>query len=157
MPSTRRPPRPQGGFTLIELLVVVTISAIMVGLAVPSFKNFMASQRVKSAASEIATTLLLSRSEAVKRNVTVNITPSGGNWASGWTAVDTAATPTTLVTQNAFNGVTITGPATVAYQPNGRIGASSQFTVTSSAVASTQRCVKIDLTGIPSTSSGACS
>ena len=157
MTSTRRPPRPQGGFTLIELLVVMTVSAIMLGLAVPSFKNFIAGQRVKAAASELTTTLLLSRSEAVKRNLTVNITPTGGNWASGWTAVDTATTPTTFVTQNAFNGVTIAGPASVAYQGNGRIGASSQFTVTSTSIASTQRCVKIDLTGIPSTSSGACS
>ena len=41
----------QSGFTLIELLVVVTISAILLGIAIPPFRDFVAPLRVKNAAS----------------------------------------------------------------------------------------------------------
>ena len=42
------------GFTLIELMIVVTLLAVMLGIAAPSFRDFMAGQRVKTAAGEYA-------------------------------------------------------------------------------------------------------
>lgn len=145
----------QRGFTLIELLVTMTVMIIMLGIAVPSFKNFTAGQRVKSTAYDVAATLLLARSEAVKRNKAIVIAPATGtNWTTGWTVKDTA---TVLDQKNAVAGLAITGPANVSYQSNGRIAAAVTFDIADAAVSSARKCVKVDLLGIPSTSSGACS
>ena len=145
------------GFTLIELLVVMTVAAVMMAIAVPSFRNFTAGQQVKSASYDVTTTMLLARSEAIKRNRPITIAPTGGDWANGWTVQDAAASPAiTLGTRNQLGDLTVTGPANVVYQGNGRIGTASSFQLTSTAVSSIVRCVKVDLTGVASASSGAC-
>ena len=156
----RHPLRPmaQRGFTLIELLVVMTLLAVMLGLGVPSFRNFIASQRVKSAAYELSTSMLLARSEAIKRNTSVTITPvTAGDWTSGWSVVYTAGgTTTALQNANSTAGVAVTGaPATISFGPTGRSTATSvsywQF-----ANATTTRCIRLDTAGVASTTSTAC-
>ncbi|MGA0613000.1 GspH/FimT family pseudopilin [Caldimonas sp. KR1-144] len=62
------------GFTMIELLIVVAIIAIVLALAAPSFRDFMAKKRVEGVQSELATDLQYARSEAVARNAKVRIT-----------------------------------------------------------------------------------
>ncbi|MGH8670495.1 MAG: pilus assembly FimT family protein, partial [Burkholderiales bacterium] len=56
------------GFTLIELLIVISIAAILVTVGIPSFREFIADQRVRVAASDLAGELSLVRAEAIKRN-----------------------------------------------------------------------------------------
>ena len=41
-------PRTQGGFTLIELVVVMALTAVMMGLALPSFRNLMEDETRRS-------------------------------------------------------------------------------------------------------------
>ncbi|CUA95100.1 GspH/FimT family pseudopilin [Thiomonas bhubaneswarensis] len=60
------------GFTLIELLVTMTVAAILLVVAVPSFQNMMLSSRLDTSANAVANALTLARSEAVKRNQEVN-------------------------------------------------------------------------------------
>ena len=60
------------GFTLIELLVTLTVAAILLAVAVPSFRNMMLSSRLSTSANAVANALSLARSEAVKRNQEVN-------------------------------------------------------------------------------------
>jgi type IV fimbrial biogenesis protein FimT len=145
----------QRGFTLIELMVTLTVMVVMLGIGVPAFKNFMATQRVKSASFDVATALLMARSEAVKRNRAITIAPVGADWAAGWTVKDSA---TTLMQQEATSGMTITASGTpVTYQPTGRVAAAATFDLASTTNTSARRCVKVDLTGVPTTSNGACS
>ncbi len=143
------------GFTLIEMLVTLTVLAILMGVGVPSFRSFIAGQRVKTVSYDLMTALMQARSEAVKRNTSVTIAPVvAGNWVSGWTLKDSAATPNTLLSQQAVEGVTITkGPATVVYQASGRPTSSSNFEV---AGTTGIKCVKVDSSGIPSTQGVAC-
>ena len=61
------------GFTLIELIVTVSIAAILVSIAAPSFSSMLERNKATVAANEMVSALLLARSEALKRrnNVTV--------------------------------------------------------------------------------------
>jgi type IV fimbrial biogenesis protein FimT len=62
---------PQTGFSLIELMVVVSVLAVLLGLALPSFSEWIRNNQVRSAAESLRDGLQLARSEAVKRNARV--------------------------------------------------------------------------------------
>lgn len=145
------------GFTLIELLVTISITVILLAIAVPSFRNFILAQRIKTASYDISYALTYARSEAIKRNNDVILTPATDGWQNGWTV--TAGT-TTLSQHEAFSGLTITGPATnLTYNGNGRLKAGvNPFGISSSASSSVSpRCVSINLSGQPNSSIGSCS
>ncbi len=59
------------GFTLVEMLVVVSISAILLSMAIPSLKNMVSKSRVDTVTDELATALFYVRSEALKRRMDV--------------------------------------------------------------------------------------
>lgn len=61
------------GFTLIELVVVLTISAILVAAAVPSFIWLMSTTRVSNAANNLSAAFERARSESVRRGTVVSI------------------------------------------------------------------------------------
>jgi len=56
------------GFTLVELMVTIAVLAIILSMAVPSFRNIVISTRLNTVANEIADVMSYARSEAVKRN-----------------------------------------------------------------------------------------
>ncbi len=66
-PSLRR------GLTLVELLVAMGITAVVVGIAIPSMRNWMISQRVVSTAGEIVTDLRFGRSDAISNNLPIQV------------------------------------------------------------------------------------
>lgn len=144
--------RTQRGFTLIELLVTMTVLAIFMAIAAPSFTSFVAGQKVKAASNDLTTALILARSEAIKRNADIVIAPVVANsWASGW---NVTAGATTLLQQQALPGVTLTKtPSTITYKASGRPTATSRFEI---AGASTVKCLNVDTSGIPSTKTAAC-
>jgi len=77
------------GFTLIEIMVVVTVLAVLAGLAAPSFRNMILSNRAATAASALQVSLNLARSEAVRRGADARVTIAAngvaGQWSNGWT------------------------------------------------------------------------
>ena len=63
--------RKTSGFTLVEMLIVVSISAILLSMAVPSMKSMLNRSRVDTVTDELATALFFVRSEALKRRMDV--------------------------------------------------------------------------------------
>lgn len=80
------------GFTLIELMVTISIGAILLMVAVPSYQTFVSSSRMTAQSNDFLSALQLARSEAVKRGTLVSLCKSSngtactvaGTWAQGW-------------------------------------------------------------------------
>jgi|SRR5438045_3795397 len=150
-----RAPRRTGGFTLVEMLVVVSIVLVLAMLAGPAFTELTAQQRVQLAATDLFTSLLRARSEAIKQNTDVTLAPSG-TWNAGWVV---AAGGSNIDTHGATPNIAITGPALpITYRNSGRVSnaAEPQFTL-SATQTSMQRCVKVRLSGEPVVTKAACS
>lgn len=122
------------GFTLIELMVTVSIAAILLAIAVPSFISTIRSTRLTNSANDLVTALNLARSEAIKRGrpVTVASISASSQWENGWNVfIDLDAndeydsdTDTLLRTYDALpSGYTLT--AGTAFQTYSSTGLSS--------------------------------
>ncbi|GAB3454543.1 hypothetical protein GCM10027321_06000 [Massilia terrae] len=147
------------GFTLPELLTVVAIIGILAAVGAPSITTLVANQRVRSAGSELLQSLTRARSEAIKRNMEVTLQPaSGTTWQGGWHIPNPSDTGHPIEVHGAVPAATITGPASVVYQANGRVRGSDgpmSFDV-SAARATMHRCVGVDLSGRPYQKHEAC-
>lgn len=125
------------GFTLVELVIVLAITAVLLSLAAPSFGDFIVNQRVRNAAYELFADLSYARSEALKRNASIQIASTSGTsaWAGGWT-VTVVSSGTTLRSHAVLpDSVIVTGPSTaILFGRDGRTtltvgGAESTFVV----------------------------
>jgi type IV fimbrial biogenesis protein FimT len=85
------------GFTLIELIVSISLAAILMSMAIPSFIGTIGNNRLTTVANELLTSINFARSEAVKRGVQVTIerlSPTSQVWEGGWKIyVDIASLP----------------------------------------------------------------
>jgi type IV fimbrial biogenesis protein FimT len=81
-----------GGFTLVEILVVVVILAVLMSVAVPLLSDAVKSMRLTSAVNHVFSSLILTRSEAIKRTSRAAMCKSdtgsscatAGGWEQGW-------------------------------------------------------------------------
>lgn len=60
--------RREQGFTLIELVITLIVAAILIAVAIPSFRNLINSNRLTTAANATIAALNTARMEAIKRN-----------------------------------------------------------------------------------------
>lgn len=81
--SARRARPRSAGFSILELMVALTVLAIGLGIAVPSFTDMARRNRLATQTNGLMSTLAIARSEAVKRGISVTVCPAA-------TAVDTA-------------------------------------------------------------------
>lgn len=56
------------GFTIIELMVTLTVAGVLLAIAVPSFRNFILSNRLTTTANDLIMAINVARMEAVKLN-----------------------------------------------------------------------------------------
>lgn len=61
------------GFSLVELMVGVSILALLLALALPSFSEWVRNNQVRMMAESLREGLQLARSEAIKRNVRIRL------------------------------------------------------------------------------------
>ena len=144
------------GFTLIELVISMAVVATLIGVAMPSFTSLIATQKVKTAASNLQSSLLLTRSESLKRNGDATLSPSvTGQWTTGWSI---SAQSTSVSVSGPVSGVTIAGPSTVTFQSSGRLptGSTDGVFKVSSTNTPDYRCVSISVSGVPRVMSSGC-
>lgn len=84
--------RSRAGFTLVELMVTIFVAAILLAIAVPSFKHVIASSRLTTTANNMVSVLNAARMEAIKRNADVQFcgTVDGGSGSDLKTACGTS-------------------------------------------------------------------
>ena len=166
------------GFTLIELLVVVALAATLLSLAVPALGNMANSIRLTAAVNALFSSLLLARSEAIKRNSRAVVCKSAsgdacittGGWEQGWivfhdannnASVDTGevilSREQALPQPIRFTGngpvasyVSYTAMGTTTY-PSGAFQAGTLTVCTKSSTSVAAREIKINISGRPRT------
>ncbi len=83
----------QRGLTLIELLVTLMVLSIVVGIAIPSFREMILNNRISSQLNTVSGTVAFARNSASSRpGVSVTLCSStdgascngGANWENGW-------------------------------------------------------------------------
>jgi type IV fimbrial biogenesis protein FimT len=63
----------QAGFTLVEMMFTIILLAVLLGIGVPNFIDFVRNSRMAAAANDIIADYNFARSEAVKRRVPVTL------------------------------------------------------------------------------------
>jgi type IV fimbrial biogenesis protein FimT len=151
------------GVTLPELMLVISIVAILLGLGVPSFSVFIAEQRVRAMATELQSALWRTRSEAIKFNRDVTLSPppdAEHGWESGWVALHPIELGQVLLQADALPDVRVnSAPASVTYRPSGRVRGMTapDFDLASETVGDARRrCLRVDLMGLPKIHKGGC-
>lgn len=132
--SARRAAR---GFTLVELMVTITLLAILLMVAAPSFSGWIRNTRVRTTAQVLQDGLRLAQAEAVRRNRTVsffltnNANPTatatavanGSNWGVRTLPLITGENAEFIrggALAGVVAGVTITGPIAVCFNAAGQ-------------------------------------
>jgi len=158
--SILRPRQPSlRGFTLIELMITLTVLAVFVTLAAPSMRDLVIASQVRTTASDLYESVILARSEAIKRAANVDLIPVSGSWQNGWTVQIGA---TVLQSRDATTNVTVTPkksnlgtPAStnITFRMDGRQSTDINniiFAAAQSAHPIAARCVLVTSSGRPS-------
>jgi type IV fimbrial biogenesis protein FimT len=79
---------PNGGFTIVELMVSLAVAAILLGLAVPAFNDFVRQRTMSARVNDFVLAVTYARSEAIRRGGLVSVraaAPAAGNeWGGGY-------------------------------------------------------------------------
>lgn len=96
-------PGPQRGFNIIELMVTVAVVAILAAMALPSFADAIARNRIAGQANDFSAAVNYARTEAIRRNAPAGVcassddTACGGTWSDGWIVWATNSADATLI------------------------------------------------------------
>ena len=168
------------GFTLIELMIVITVMAVLLAIAVPSFRDATLGSKLSSYANNFVASANLARGEAIKRNAEMKLCVStngtscaSGGWEQGWIVfrdindngtVDSA--DTLIQRQSALPAgfkITASGGPLITFPSTG-VGVDGDGTLTvcraTPDVGKQERVVTLSLTGkttVTTTTTGTCS
>lgn len=150
----------QSGFSILELMIVVAIAAILSVIALPYMKDVISNQRIRAAVTDMHLSLLLARSEAIKRNGNINIVKTGGAWTGGWTVqlpdttvlqtTDALSTDVTLDCNTDADTAAEACPNSVTFNRTGRPTSLIEYRLYESGNPRVwMRCVSVSLSGRP--------
>lgn len=152
--------RTENGFTLIELLITVVVLGILTAMAVPSFRSTMDRNAVTTTANDLLSSILLARSEAIKREQPVIFSGNAGftTWQVGADTNGDGTGDDVLLQHNADNhvGIAAINTATITFNTRGRASLtvnSDYFTISKN---DATRYVCFSATGRPRVQEGVC-
>ena len=151
------------GFNLVELMVALALLGFLLLLGLPAFTTMVSNTRIRTVADALQNGLRLARSEALRLNQAtvfvltdgtpaLNVAPAGTgrNWwvqtipRAGGDAASPVPNGSGALTDVA-SGISITGPAVVCFNANGRISAVAAPIATSSSACSALPLQKYDI------------
>lgn len=163
------------GFSVFELMIVLTLIAILLALATPSFREFTRSNQVTSTNNDLVTALNLARSEALRRSTGVTVCSSANgtscgsadDWVSGWIVFEDAAGTGVIASDDKVvqkwaetnKGIrVVTTSLNIQYQPTGTAAASAAIDVSyDSCQGPRRRHIQVSAAGTISTQIQSCS
>jgi len=162
--------RRQRGFTLIELIITLVVGAILLGLGVPSFLQFVQANRINGELGELTSAINIARSEAAKKAGIVRVCARNGDacsgnaadWRNGWIAfydkdgdgvidadeeilIDHVQSFAAVVVQLVVDAAD--DPTVLTYNPAGDVGRIKRFYVCDDRVGAHGRLVEIASSG----------
>jgi type IV fimbrial biogenesis protein FimT len=80
------------GLTLVELLIAVALAGVLLGIAIPGYRDWIAGYQLANHAQQLAASMAYARGEALKRGVRVSLCRTtdgrqcaeGAGWDAGW-------------------------------------------------------------------------
>jgi prepilin-type N-terminal cleavage/methylation domain-containing protein len=69
----------QSGFTILELIIVIALLSIIAAVGIPNYLNWLPDIRLKSAARNLKSDLMLAQQRAIRENASVAIVFSPGS------------------------------------------------------------------------------
>jgi len=154
------------GFTLIEMLVVMVIVGVLAALVAPSMRALILNQGIKTASFDLFSALEYARSEAIKRNGSINLKAgpkTNDTWTTGWRVEDASSNVLRSWTVASNLAVTEAGSAaSITFGMDGHMTAPAtapklQIVSTATVDGVTSRCIQVDLVGRARTQTGTCS
>ncbi|MDI1353084.1 MAG: GspH/FimT family pseudopilin [bacterium] len=147
------------GFTLIELLITVSVFAILLTVAIPSFNTALLNNRLKTNTDSLVNVFNYARSVALNNNYSITVCPLGSNnsttcgtnWTAGWIIITQPSTgsPTLLKSQQdpSINPKITANVSSVTFDSHGLAATQSNFTLCDSRGASYANSVTILASG----------
>ena len=86
------------GFTLIELMVTLAVAAVLLAVAIPSYRTMILNNGQDSVVDAVMTALNYARNTALSGNQSITLCPNGGGvcgptWNTGWIVTATPVAP----------------------------------------------------------------
>ena len=137
-------------------MITITVAGILAVIGIPSFQYSILNGRVKTAASDFHISLLLARSEAIKRGTNIDIADNGSGWdvKDGTEVIrsyNDLSPDVDLLCDIDGDNAAETCPAFITINRNGRLNnppfALWFYTTKKNTVP--MRCVSISLSGMP--------
>src|SRR5690606_41595814 len=72
------------GFTLVELMVTVSVAAILMAIALPSFQNSSRNNAVRATTNDLISTINLARQQSMSMRTEVEGAPEAGGCSKRW-------------------------------------------------------------------------
>jgi type IV fimbrial biogenesis protein FimT len=156
----------QSGFTMVEMMMTVAVGAILLTIAIPSFRYITNSNRIAAEINGLLGDLQFARSEAIKEGVPVSVCISsngtacaGGTtntWQNGWIVISSAISTGVLRVQAPFSStdtfVATNAVGTVTFNRDGYANGIAQGTLVelhdSTNNHNWTRCLAITLSGL---------
>lgn len=102
------PARAVLGVTLLELMMTLTVAAILLVIAIPSFQHVMGSTNQAAVINDLRGDIAYARNESASRRTNVTVASSSGGWEAGWSVSASTSGPVPPTTLRVHGAVSQT-------------------------------------------------